>query len=82
MSRSVGPQSLNALAEGAAAYYLTVEPLPVSDLGELANEDVVYLVDVGRIEELDAAAARNQCVRFALPDPLWYDAQRLNVPLE
>jgi hypothetical protein len=82
ISRSVGAQSLNALSEGAAAYYMTVEALAASELKELAEEEVVYLVDVGRIDDLDEATVSGACVRFALPDPLWYEAQRLNVSLE
>jgi hypothetical protein len=78
ISRSAGQQTINGLANGAAAYYVSLDFAPAEVLEALADEQPVYLVDVGRIRELDAADARRECIMFALPDPLWYLAQRLN----
>ena len=82
ISSSSGPQSIHALALDAGAYYAIVDFAPVSQLQELSEEEAVYVVDIGRIEELDAAEARRECIMFALPDPLWFVAQQLNLSLE
>lgn len=90
MSSAVGPQTLTDLkaeltANGelpaggdVAMYYFTTAETELGTLSALAKEADVLLVDVGPIDQLDAAQAPEGCVRFALPDPLWYEYKRLD----
>lgn len=55
---------------GLSYYYFTVNDVPLSQLVELAKNPLVLLVDLGRVEDREAAVQRGACVKFALPDPL------------
>jgi len=85
MSQIVGPGSMTELenelrTSGEIALsdsvrgsgYFTVQQARLDSLLSLQNEPETLLVDIGPLDELDAAEAEGKCGRFSLPGPVTY----------
>jgi hypothetical protein len=85
MSQIVGPKSMTELeselrTNGEIAPsdtvlgsgYFTVQQAPLESLSSLQNAPELLLVDIGPLDELDAAQAEGKCGRFSLPGPVTY----------
>jgi hypothetical protein len=52
-----------------------LDETPLPTLSKLEGDERVLTVDTGHFQEFLDAMVRSECVRFALPDPLWYLAK-------